>query len=48
VAVLDQLGWLDDAQREALRPWRAETISSVRGAPVGHRKACFSLRFARE
>jgi L-asparaginase II len=44
VAVLDQLGWLDDAQREALRPWRAETISSVRGAPVGERKPAFRLR----
>jgi L-asparaginase II len=44
VAVLDQLGWLDDAQREALRPWRAETIRSVRGAPVGERRAVFALR----
>jgi L-asparaginase II len=48
VAVLDQLGWLDEAQREALRPWRAEMICSVRGAPVGQRKACFTLRLARE
>ena len=43
VAALDQLGWLDDAQREALRPWRWETISSVRGAPVGERQAAFRL-----
>jgi len=43
VEALDQLGWLDDAQREALRPWRAATISSVRGAPVGERRAVFRL-----
>jgi len=43
--VLDQLGWLDAAQREALRPWRSETICSVRGAPVGERKAVFKLEF---
>lgn len=44
VAALDQLGWLDDEQREALRPWRAETIDSVRGAPVGERNAVFALK----
>jgi L-asparaginase II len=44
VAALDQLGWLDDAQREDLRPWRADTICSVRGAPVGERKPAFQLR----
>jgi L-asparaginase II len=46
VAVLDQLGWLDEEQREALRPWRAEAIASIRGAPVGERKAVFALQFA--
>jgi L-asparaginase II len=43
VAVLDQLGWLDAGQREALRPWRAEVIANVRGNPVGERKAVFTL-----
>jgi hypothetical protein len=43
VAVLDQLGWLDDAQRDELRQWRAQQILSVRGAPVGERKPAFSL-----
>ena len=43
MAVLDQLGWLDDAQREALRPWRAETIASIKGAPVGERRPVFKL-----
>jgi L-asparaginase II len=45
VAVLDQLGWLDDVQREELRPWRAEKIVSFRGAEVGQRKAGFQLAF---
>jgi L-asparaginase II len=43
VAVMDKLGWLDDAQREALQPWRHETIVSVRGAPVGERRPVFEL-----
>jgi L-asparaginase II len=43
VEALDQLGWLDAQQREALRPWRWETITSVKGAPVGERKAVFRL-----
>lgn len=46
VAALDQLGWLDDGQREALRPWRNETIASVKGDPVGERKAVFRLQGA--
>ena len=43
VEALEQLGWLDDAQREALRPWRHATIASIKGAPVGERKAVFRL-----
>lgn len=43
VEALDQLGWLDEEQRQALRPWRWELISSIRGAPVGARKALFRL-----
>jgi L-asparaginase II len=43
MAVLDQLGWLDEAQRQALRPWRAETIASIKGAPVGERRPVFKL-----
>jgi L-asparaginase II len=46
VEVMEQLGWLDAAQREALRPWRDETILSVRGAPVGQRKTLFQLKSA--
>lgn len=43
VEVLDQLGWLDDAQRAALAPWRAAELRSVRGAVVGERRAVFRL-----
>lgn len=43
VEALDQLGWLDDAQRQALRPWRWETIASVKGAAVGTRAPVFTL-----
>jgi len=43
VEVLEQLGWLDDAQREALRPWRGEDILSIRGNKVGARRPAFRL-----
>jgi L-asparaginase II len=45
VEVLDQLGWMDDKQREALEPWRGRDILSIRGARVGERKPV--LRLAR-
>lgn len=44
VEALDQLGWLDEAQRQALQPWRRDTITSVKGAPVGARRPVFRLR----
>lgn len=43
VEALDQLGWLDEEQRQALRPWRHEVIASIKGAPVGERRAVFRL-----
>lgn len=43
VAALDQLGWLDEQQRQALQPWRWEEITSIRGVPVGERKPVFHL-----
>lgn len=46
VEVLDQLGWMDEAQREALSPWRSSDIRSVRGAQVGERRPVFRLRSA--
>ncbi len=44
VEVLDQLGWLDDAQREQLKPWRAQAIVNVRGLLVGERRPVFRLQ----
>jgi L-asparaginase II len=43
VEALDQLGWLDAQQREALLPWRHEVIASIKGAPVGSRRPVFRL-----
>ena len=42
--VLAQLGWLDDAQREQLHPWRARDIVNARGLRVGERKPLFQLQ----
>ena len=44
VEVLAQLGWLDDAQREQLHPWRARDIVNARGLRVGERKPLFQLQ----
>jgi L-asparaginase II len=43
VAVLDQLGWLDDAQRDALQVWRSAEIRNVRGLLVGERRSVFHV-----
>ena len=47
VEVLDQLGWIDDAQRTLLAPWRARDIANARGLLVGERLAAFRLQTAR-
>ena len=44
VEVLAQLGWLDDAQREQLHPWRARDIVNARDLRVGERKPLFQLQ----
>ncbi len=44
VEVLEQLGWLDQAQREALTPWRAQAIVNARGLRVGERLPVFKLQ----
>lgn len=44
VEVMEQLGWLDDAQREALKPWRAQPILNARGLLVGERIPVFKLQ----
>jgi hypothetical protein len=43
VELLDQLGWLDDAQRQELAPWRAREIINARGLLVGERLPVFKL-----
>ena len=44
VEVLDQLGWLDEAARQALQPWRAYTLVNARGIAVGERRPVFTLQ----
>lgn len=43
VAVLDQLGWMDDAQRAELAPWRASVLRNARGLEVGERRAVLRM-----
>jgi len=44
VEVMEQRGWLDDEQRQALRPWREEAIVNLRGMRVGERRPVFRLK----
>jgi L-asparaginase II len=44
VEVMDQLGWLNDAQRANLQVWRAQHIVNARGIVVGERRPAFSLQ----
>ena len=44
VEVMDQLGWLDATQREALAPRRTARILNARGVPVGERRPVFRLQ----
>ena len=46
VEALDQLGWLDDTQREELHVWRAESLNNIKGLKVGERRSVFKLQFA--
>jgi hypothetical protein len=39
------LGWLDDAQRQELAPWRAQVLLNVAGTPVGERRSMFKLKW---
>jgi L-asparaginase II len=43
VATMNQLGWLDDAQREALSPWAQQTLRNARGVQVGEVRPVFQL-----
>jgi len=44
IAVLEQLGWMDEAQSAELDSWRGADILSARAVAVGARKACFALQ----
>jgi L-asparaginase II len=43
VEAMDQLGWLDAQQRQALQPWRAADTRSIKGEQVGLRRPVFTL-----
>ena len=44
VAVMDQLGWLDAAQQEALAPRRNAVIRNAKGLAVGGRRPVIRLQ----
>ena len=46
VEVMDQLGWLDAAQQEALAPRRNAVICNAKGLAVGGRRPVFRLQRA--
>ena len=46
VEVMDQLGWLDAAQQEALAPRRNAVIRNAKGLAVGGRRPVFRLQRA--
>ena len=43
VVALDQLGWLDAQQREALKPWAPQPTLNARGVQTGEVRAVFRL-----
>ena len=44
IEALDQLGWLDSEQREALKPWRSAALKNIKGAEVGERRSVFQIQ----
>lgn len=46
VAALEQAGWLDDQQRERLKPWGHQTLLSAKGVQVGEICTVFRLKSA--
>lgn len=44
VAALDQLGWLNPTQKDALAKWAAADLINARGWVVGHRRPVFTLK----
>jgi L-asparaginase II len=47
VEVMDQLGWLSDAQRAALAPRRSAHLVNPKGIEVGTRRPVFQLDSSR-
>ena len=43
VTALEQAGWLDDEQRELLKPWGPQQILSAKGVQVGEIRTAFQL-----
>ncbi len=43
VEVLDQLGWMDEVQKESLSAWRSREIVNAGGVIVGNRRPIFKL-----
>jgi len=43
VATLEQLGWLDEEQRELLKPWGHQKLLSAKGVQVGEIRTTFQL-----
>lgn len=43
VAALEQAGWLDDEQRELLKPWGHQQLLSAKGVRVGEVRTVFQL-----
>jgi L-asparaginase II len=46
IEALEQLGWLDAAQRVALQAWRSQPIQNIKGAQVGERRPVFQIQKA--
>ena len=45
VAALEQAGWLDDAQREELKPWGHQQLLSAKGIQVGEVRTVYRLKW---
>ena len=43
VVAMDQIGWLDAQQREALKAWAPQPLRNARGIQTGEVRAVFAL-----
>ena len=44
VEAMEQAGWLDDQQREVLKPWGNLPIMNARGKQVGQIRSAYQLK----